>query len=184
MEIKDRQKMLLIITGCALALLVGSKFVLDPLKQGWDDRNKEIATLKQKVEYGNQLINNQTQIESRWRKMQANTLPNDQTAARSALLNAVDRWRQDSGINIDQYAPQWKTEPLQDTEANITTLEFQTDASGNMRSVLRFLFDVESDPLGLRVDDLVISSRDNYGQQLSLGLHVSGLVLGEPKQQQ
>ncbi len=183
MEIKDRQKSLLIITGCALALLLGNSVILDPLTKSWDSRKKEIAALRQKVDHGNQLIKYQASIESRWRKMQANTLPNDQTAARSALLNAVDRWRQDSGLNIDQYAPQWKTEQDPDTRNDLTTLEFQTDASGNMRSVLRFLFDVESDPLGLRVDDLVISSRDNYGQQLSLGLHVSGLVLGPTQQQ-
>ena len=62
--------------------------------------------------------------------------------------------------------------------------ECHSDATGNMRSILRFLWDLESDPTGLKVEDVVISSRDNDGQQLSLGIQMSGLVLGPPQPQQ
>ena len=184
METKDRQKMLLITAAAGLALLVANSVILGPLQQGWASRNKEIATLKQSVDDGRNLLLRKDRLQSRWQGMQTNTLPNDQTSAGSALLKAVYRWGQDSGTSIDQVAPQWKSEEDPDTKNTITTMECHTDATGNMRSILRFLWDLESDPTGLKVEDVVISSRDNDGQQLSLGIQMSGLVLGPPQQPQ
>ena len=161
METKDRQKMLLITAAAGLALLVANSVIIGPLQSGWVSRNKEIATLKQSVEDGRNLVLRKDRLQSRWQNMQTNTLPNDQTSAGSALLKAVYRWGQDSGTSIDQVTPQWKSEQDPDN-ANlvITTMECHADATGNMRSILRFLWDLESDPTGLKVEDVVISSRD------------------------
>jgi len=41
----------------------------------------------------------------------------------------------------------------------------------------RFIYDVEKDPMGLKLDSVDFSSRDNTGQQLTLALQVSGLAL-------
>jgi len=57
------------------------------------------------------------------------------------------------------------------------TLECRVDAFGNLSALTRFLYDVEKDPLALKVDALEITTRDNDGQQLSLALQVSGLLL-------
>jgi hypothetical protein len=46
-----------------------------------------------------------------------------------------------------------------------------------MGAVSRFLYDVEKDPMALRLEIVEVSSRDAEGQQLALGLQVSGLVL-------
>jgi Tfp pilus assembly protein PilO len=180
MEIKDRQKFLVILTVAGLALLAGNSVILNPLLKGWDDRSKEISSLKLKVAQAKQLISQKTRLERRWQEMQTNTLPSDQTVAGSIMLQAVYRWGQDSGMSIDQFTPQLKTEEDADTKNVITTIDCRTDASGSMRSMLRFLWNVEKDPLGLKVEDMVISSRDNNGQQLSLGLQLSGLVLEPP----
>ena len=48
-----------------------------------------------------------------------------------------------------------------------------------------FLYEVEKDPVGLKVDSVEISSRDDNGRQLALGLQVSGLLINPnpaPKQ--
>jgi hypothetical protein len=41
----------------------------------------------------------------------------------------------------------------------------------------RFLYDVEQGPLALKVESVELSGRDNDGQQLVLGLQISGLLL-------
>jgi hypothetical protein len=184
METKDRQKILLITAASGLALLIANSAIFGPLQSGWTSRSKEIATLKQNVADGRNLLLRKDRLQSRWQSMQTNTLPNDQTSAGSALLKAVYRWGQDSGTSIDQVTPQWKSEQDADNKNVITTMECHADATGNMRSILRFLWDLESDPVGLKVEDVVISSRDNDGQQLSLGIQMSGLVLGPPQPQQ
>jgi len=57
------------------------------------------------------------------------------------------------------------------------------EASGNLPSVARFLYEVEKDPMALRIQGAEISSHDNNGQQLSLGLQLSGLILTPAAQQ-
>ena len=56
METKDRQKILLITAAAGLALLVGNSVVLGPLQQSWTNRSKEIATLKQNLDDGRNLL--------------------------------------------------------------------------------------------------------------------------------
>jgi hypothetical protein len=63
------------------------------------------------------------------------------------------------------------------------TLECRADAFGSIQAVSRFLYEVERDPLALKVEVVEIMPRDTAGQQLTLGLQVSGLVLnleGQP----
>jgi hypothetical protein len=40
-----------------------------------------------------------------------------------------------------------------------------------------FLFHIEDDPMALKIESVEITSRDKDGQQLSLGLQISGLAL-------
>ena len=58
------------------------------------------------------------------------------------------------------------------------TLECRADAFGSIQAVTRFLYEVEKDSLALRVEAVEITARDNDGQQLTIGLQVSGLQLG------
>jgi hypothetical protein len=44
----------------------------------------------------------------------------------------------------------------------------------------RFLYEVERDPLAVRVEAVELAARDNDASQLTLGLQVSGLLLNAP----
>ena len=57
------------------------------------------------------------------------------------------------------------------------TLNCSVEASGNLSTLSQFLYDIEKEPTALRIDSVELNSRDNYGQQLTLGLEVSALVL-------
>jgi hypothetical protein len=48
--------------------------------------------------------------------------------------------------------------------------------------VSRFLYDIERDPMGLKLETVQLTARDNDGQQIALGLQISGLILN-PKPQ-
>jgi hypothetical protein len=41
----------------------------------------------------------------------------------------------------------------------------------------RFIYDIEKDPMGLKLESADFNSHDNTGQQMTLALQVSGLVL-------
>jgi hypothetical protein len=42
--------------------------------------------------------------------------------------------------------------------------------------VTRLLYDLETDPMALKVEGLELTARDERGEQVSLGLQVSGLM--------
>jgi hypothetical protein len=105
--------------------------------------------------------------------MRTNTLPESVSAAENQVLQAFDRWSQLSRISISSLKPQWKQ-----AGDDYMTLEYRAEAFGNIETVTRFLYEIERDALALRVESVELTSRDNEGQQLGLGLQVSGLQLG------
>ena len=183
-KIENRQKFLLIIAAVALGLFIGNSVIYEPLKQSWLDRAKHIAELKQNVARDKSLLRKRTEILARWDRMQTNVLPVNPSQAGSAILKAKDRWVGNSGVSLDGFSPQLKQDTTdQDSTNVVTTWECRTDASGNMRSLLNFLWAVESDPMGVRLEDIEISAKDNAGEELTLGLTLSALVLDNSQPQ-
>ena len=115
-------------------------------------------------------------IRQRWESMRTNTLPNPVSVAESQVYKAFDRWSQDSQISITSIKPQ------KQNADDYLTVEFRVDAFGSLSTLTRFLYNVEKDPLAVKVEGVEISSRDNEGQQLTLGLQVSGLLLNQAEQ--
>jgi hypothetical protein len=55
------------------------------------------------------------------------------------------------------------------------------DVSGSLPAITHFLYQVERDPLGVKVDSLELTTRNTDGSQLALVIQVSGLLLNPPK---
>lgn len=173
---KNRQQLLLAVALGAVGLWAADNLVLTPLTKSWQARTAKIAELRKQIRDGAQLLQRERGIRDRWNAMRTNTLPVEVSAAEGRVLGAFDGWSQESRISVTSIKPQWKR-PADD----YTTLECRVDASGSLSTITRFLYEVEHDPLALRVDSVELSSRDTTGAQLTLGLQVSGLVLSTDK---
>jgi hypothetical protein len=179
MQIKNRQQLLMMVAGVAFGLLLGDALVFSPLVKLWRSRATQIVELRKKVKDGDALLRRDAAIQSRWSEMQANTLTNSPSMAEQQVLGAFDKWSQDARISVNSITPQWK----RDDDA-YQTLECRVDASGSVGTLGRFLFNIEKDPMALRIESVEITSRDKDGQQLTLGLQISGLVLSPAVTQQ
>ena len=172
MQIKNRQQFLTIGTIVVLGLFAADKLVFDPLVNLWGDKARKIQQMRLQVAGGKALLKREQAIRGRWTQMEQNTLTNNASAAEQQLFAAIDSWRQDSRVAINGATPQWKHDADE-----YMTYQCRMDASGNLNSLSRFLYDLEKDPMALRLDSLEISSRDKEGQQLVLAVQISGLVL-------
>lgn len=172
MKINNRQQLLVIVAGIAVALLIGDRIVLRGLTATWKERSTRLVDLRKKVNDGQSLLRREDGLRSRWDSMRSNTLPANNSLAEQQLLKAFDRWSQDSGVSLLSISPQSKAEG-----DDYMTLECRVEASGNLSSLSQFLFDIEKDPMALKLQGVELTSRDNDGQQMALGLQVSGLVL-------
>jgi hypothetical protein len=172
MKIENRQRLLTILAAVGIGLLVADKLVVNPLVQGWKERSARIEELKKSINQGVLVMQRESRISERWESMRTNTLPDNVSEAENEVLRAFERWSDDSRISISSIKPQWKR-----AGDDYVTLECRADALGSMQALARFLYNVEKDPLALKVEAVEISSRDDNGRQLSLGLQVSGLLL-------
>jgi hypothetical protein len=173
MQIKNRQQLLILVAGVAFGLLIADALVFTPLTNAWQARAKRLTELRDKVKNGEDILRRAETLASRWAQMQRNALPNNNNSlAEQQVLTAFDKWSQDARISVNSITPQWK----QDRD-DLKTLECRVDAAGSMGTLAKFLYNVEHDAMALKIESVEITARDKTGQNLSLGLQVSGLAL-------
>lgn len=171
MKIRNRQQWLMLIAGAALALLVADRAVFTPLTRLWKARAAKMDELRKQIEQGTQLLQREQVIRRRWEQMRRATLPANSSQAEQQLLRAFDGWARESRATITLMTPQWKRND------EYQTLECRVDVSGNLETLCRFLYGVERSPMALKLDMVELTAHDEAGQQMTLGLQVSGLVL-------
>jgi hypothetical protein len=175
-QIKNRQQLLVIGAIAAVALFAGDRLVLSPILAAWSGRAKNISTLRQKISDAKSLAQREQSIRRRWDQMSRNTLTNNTSAAEQQVFRAVDLWAQNSGVVISAVTPQWKHD-----SDDYMTFDCRVDAAGDLSKLSRFLYSVERDPMALKLELVELGARDKEGQQLSLGLQLSGPVLTPQK---
>jgi hypothetical protein len=159
METKNREKLLLIATGACLVLLLLNWLVISPLTASWHRRSDHIAELRKSLADGAMLLRRKDSIRERWDRMSTNALSSTPTVAERQLFDAFDGWVRESRVTEGSFKPQ---------------------LTGTYATIIRFLYDLEKDPMGLQLQGVELTARDDTGQQISLGLELSGLLLPPP----
>lgn len=178
MQIKNRQQFLTILTIVAVALFAVDKILTPPLVKVWNDRKTRITKLRDDVKQAEARRRDANYLRNRWAQIQSNTLTNNTTLAEQQLFSGLNRWSEMSGITINTVTPQWK----QGSDPSYKTLECRVDASGSLDRLSRFLYELETDRLTLKVQSVELTRTDNDGTAIAMGLQISGLVLNSKDQ--
>jgi len=169
---KNRQHLLLLGAVLVIGIFLGDRLVISPMIKGWKARSARLVDLRQKVHNGEMLIERGDALKSRWSEFRTNALPSEAASAEKLVLGAFDRWSRDSGVSVSSIRPQWKR-----ADNDYMTLECAGQIAGNLGEVSRFLYEVEHDPMGIKVDRATLATRDTDGAQITLEVQVSGLQL-------
>jgi hypothetical protein len=172
-DLQRRQQRLAILAIAIVAIFAGDKVVLQPAMKAWNSRQATIAQRQKQVAAGTALLDRDRAIRDRWNTMRKGTLPSDPSAAEQQVLSGFDKWSRDARITVSSIKPQWKRGSSDDH----SLLECRVDAAGSLSALTRFIYEMEQDPMALKVEAIELSTRDNRGAQLALGLLVSGLRL-------
>jgi Tfp pilus assembly protein PilO len=168
MRSNRREALLKVIVGCVAGLFLLDLLVLSPAARGWRGQGERIAALREKVQRGRQLLERERSIRERWAEMNRTDLPEDLSAAENDVFKAVGRWARDSRINFTSLTPQWRQH-----EEGYETLECRASATGDQASLARFLYELESDPAPVHLQESQFTTRDARGQQLLLSARFS-----------
>jgi Tfp pilus assembly protein PilO len=176
MNSHTREQLLVIVAIAAAVLWAGDRFILSPAAAAWTSRSERIVQLKKQVNDGNAVLQREAAIRARWNNMLTNTVDRENSAAEDQVLRAFDRWSRESRVGVTSVQPQWRR-----GQDDYATLDCRVDAIGNLASITRFIYEIEKDPLGFKVDNVEITARDDRGEQLTLALQVSALQLNLPE---
>jgi hypothetical protein len=172
MKIENRQQLLVILVFAAAVLLVGNTLIYEPMTKWWSSRSAQITKLRDQVRNGDRLIKYEASDRRAWDEMKRNTLPKNNSLAEQQVLRALEDWSRQTGATVTGIIPQWKNDADE-----YMTFNCRVEASGNLGNLSRFLYEIENDPMALKLDSVELSTRDTTGQQLTLSLQLSGLVL-------
>ena len=176
MNLNKRQQFLAILAIAALGLYLADKVVISPLTKNWKARSTRIAKLEEQVREGTETLKRENALREQWDEIRANTLSNSKPEAETQMLKAFERWSGAGGVSVSSIRPQWK-----ESEEDYKSLECRADIAGSLSAIASFLYQVERDALGVKVDSLELTSRDQSGEALTLVLQVSGLVINPLK---
>jgi len=181
MNLNKRENLILAVAALCITVLIANKFIITPMIDTYHTRTTDISKLKADLERGHYLIKREKDISEDLKKMLASSLPDDTTVVEKQMFAAIERWKGASSLNITAQTPRWEKDVGGDIpiQAKINKLEIKISATGTIQSIARFLYEMETDPLALRVEDVEITSRDSKGQNLTLESRVTGLVIAQ-----
>ncbi len=178
MKILNREKLLILVAIAVVGVFAGDWLVFTPLVGLWKKRTDRITELTKQYNQGLLLLQREQALTNSWEHIRTNALPANTAAGESLVLQAVDRWAQASRMTLTSLKPQWRQAAK---EATYSTLDCEVDGSGDIQALARFVYELEKDPMALKVEDLKISARDDNGQKLALSVRFSGLRLNLDK---
>lgn len=177
MNLNQRQQLLAVLAIAAVGFFVADKLVFTPLTNSWKARSGGIAKLKAEVRDGTEMLKRESALREQWDRMRTNTLASAKPEAESQLSKAFERWSQADGVTVSSTRLQWKGSEDDDYK----TLECRADVAGTLPALAHFLYQIEREPLGVKVDTLELATRNTEGSQLTLVVQLSGLLLNPAK---
>lgn len=174
MRSKNREAILKIVVAVVGGLFLLDRVVIGPMITHWKEQGERIASLREKVNRGQNLLERARSIRGRWAEMLRTDLPEEGSAAENEVYKGVGRWTRESRINFSNLTPQWKTH-----EEGFDTFECRAAANGDQASVGRLIYELETDRLPARLEECEITARDAKGQQVMVTMRFSFLRLNE-----
>ncbi len=167
----QRKQRLLLIAGVCVALLAGDRLVLSPLASSWKSRSARIQELKKSISNGNMLLDRRDTLLKRWDAAKTQVLPADGPTAENKVLSAVNGWASSSGLSVNSLLPRW----IEDEDVG-PRVEVRVSGTGNLDEVSRFLYELETSEMALRLESVELRARDDAGREIALDARFSGLT--------
>ncbi len=172
MVLSKRERIILIVTLACVGLLVVSKFVVDPIQARLEEMEAERSRLHEELEEARFLLANQGAMQRKWKALVSDGLRND-AEAESKVLTALREWSNAAGLAVSSIKPDRIA-----SDKGLQEMIFTVAGKGTLESVSRFLWQIETAALPVKVRDIQLGTGSESEGTMSLQLHLSALYLG------
>lgn len=170
MNLSHRERSIAITAVAALLLLGLDRYALSPVLEARERIQAETQRLTAEMEEATSLFKRGKLVVRRWRDMTEKGLTEDPAEAESQVLHAVRNWSEETGLALSSVKP----ERLNQGDG-VRQITFRAAGTGTMRAVGRFLWQMETADIPLRIHELQLGSRTEGRDDLSLQLRFSTL---------
>lgn len=172
MILSKRERYIGIATTAVVALLALDRFVFTPLMERRTQVQNDITLAQLDLDRATLLFNNSRSVNKRWGEMLDGGLKTDASAAESQVLQAVNEWAREAGLNMS--LKRERTDKMNQFQQ----ITLRAAANGNMAAVSRFLYKLQTARIPVRITDILLSSTRKEGtDDLSLTMGISTIYL-------
>ena len=177
MVLSKRERIILIATLASVGLFIVNTFVIEPVQAKLDEMESQRQQLLGELNEGEMLIGNHRRMQEKWKAMLSDGLRND-AEAESRVLSALREWSGAASLALSSIKPERVA-----SDKGLQEMIFTVAGKGSLDSVARFLWQIETAALPVKIKDMQLGSSSESGDSMSLQLHLSALYLGTQKKQ-
>jgi Tfp pilus assembly protein PilO len=177
MGLSKRERIILIATLASVGLFVAVKFVIDPVQAKRQELESQRQQLLGDLNEAEMLIGNHGRMQKKWDAMLSDGLRSE-TEAESRILDALRQWSGAANMALSSIRPERVL-----SDRGLQEMIFTVAGRGSLESVARFLWQIETALLPVKIKDMQLGSSSEAGDSMSLQLHLSALYLGAQNRQ-
>ena len=172
MGLSKRERIILIAALTSVGIFIAVKFVIDPVQRKRNDLETKRQQLKGDLEKADLLLENHGRMRLKWNTIVSDGLRNE-AEAESRILSAVTEWSNAANMALSSIRPERIS-----SDRGLQEMIFTVAGRGSLESVARFLWQIETAALPVKIKDMQLGSSSEAGDSMSLQLHLSALYLG------
>lgn len=166
-----RERILIWAVGLLVGFFALDRLIVSPLQAHLSELRQDINTVQEQVDEGQVLIDNRNLLEARWAGRLAAGLDADPATARLSVQGMLSEFAENAGMTLTNLSAGGNL-----ANGPFTEVRFSLTATGELRSVTRFIQQFQEAPVPLTLLTCDISRRDESSTRLTLRLTVSTLV--------
>lgn len=176
MVLSKREKMILYGAVTAVVLLIGWKFLFEPVSKRMEKTHQLKISLEQEVDVMKELLDRREEIQARWQTRMDNGLGSDPAATESAMWHQLSQWSSDSNFDLPNITPQ-----RMPNDSAFQEVIFTVSGKGTLEGAARLIWAIEQSQMPVRISSLQLGSPDPSGREITLSMRLSVLYLDESK---
>ena len=170
--LSKRERIMAIMAVAVVGLLVLNKFLFGPVTAKLQEIKTQKSQLLIELDEAQNLFRKRRVLEKQWKNVLSDGLRNE-VEAESKVGRALDEWSKESRLMLSSVKPDRVA-----SDKGLQEMTFVVVGTGSLEAVARFLWQIETAPLPIKVKDMQLGSSNESGQSMSVQLRLSALCLG------
>jgi len=170
--LSKRERIMALVAVAVVGFLVLNKFLIGPVAGKLQQLETQKSQLLVELDEAQNLFRKRRVLEKEWKNALLEGLRNE-VEAESKVGRALNEWSQEARLTLSSVKPDRVA-----SDKGLKEMTFVVVGTGTLDAVARFLWQIETAPLPIKVKDMQLGSSNESGQSMSVQLRLSALCLG------